>query len=78
MGVLVGGLVGVGVGVLVGPVMHLFVMSGVALIAALVGVNLFRQPPGITVSAAVVLGASSVVAFFPARRLLQLQRLTGS
>ena len=61
-------------GLLVGPVMHLFVMSGVALLAALVGVNLFRHPPGISVSATVVLGTSLVVAFFPARRILRLPR----
>ena len=52
--------------------MHLFLMAGAALILLLVGVNLFRQPPGITVSGTVVLGTSLLVAFFPARRLLQL------
>jgi ABC-type multidrug transport system fused ATPase/permease subunit len=65
-------------GMLVGPVMLLFVMAGVALIAALVGVNLFRQPPGITVSGTVVLGTSMLLAFFPARRLMQIQRMMPS
>jgi ATP-binding cassette subfamily B protein len=60
--------------VLVGPVLHLFLMAGGALILALVGVNLFREPPQITLAATVVLGTSLVVAFAPVRRILRLRQ----
>lgn len=61
-------------GALVGPVLHLFVVLGAALILWLVGcMILFFEPAKITVSETVVLGASLLVVYFPARRLFRLR-----
>jgi ABC-type multidrug transport system fused ATPase/permease subunit len=55
--------------VLVGPVLLFCSMCGAVLVLLLVGVNIFREPPGVTVAETVLLAASLVVVFFPARRL---------
>jgi ABC-type multidrug transport system fused ATPase/permease subunit len=57
---------------MVGPALFFCVMMGAGLVLLLVGVNIFRVPPGMTVGTTVLLGASLVVAFFPARRLQRL------
>jgi len=56
----------------VGPIVNLFVLAGAGLIIFLVGVNVLREPQGMTVSGTVVLGTALVTAYFPVRRLYLL------
>jgi ABC-type multidrug transport system fused ATPase/permease subunit len=60
-------------GLIVGPFLSVCVVAGAALVLLLIGINVFRDPPGMTVGVTVVLGSSLLVAFFPARRLNRLR-----
>jgi ABC-type multidrug transport system fused ATPase/permease subunit len=60
-------------GLIVGPFLSVCVVGGAALALLLIGINVFRDPPGMTIGATVVLGSSLLVAFFPARRLSRLR-----
>ncbi|MEE8451530.1 MAG: ABC transporter ATP-binding protein, partial [Thermoguttaceae bacterium] len=56
---------------IVTPAIVLFVLSGTALLLLLVGINVLRDPPGLTVSGTIVLGTALICAYFPMARLLR-------